>query len=314
MEYLCVDRGSDRCPCILMEAGQCYTCTMIQKGKCDCTSLWQGVCPYTEYLQRNKRVMPETKVKKIKIYRVKSYSPTLSVLTLEAPLAYGLKCREMGAFLMLKWKEWFVPISVLRVVENYESQTSYIDLGVNATGPKTIGLLKNAIIGEDIEVKGPFFSGLINRDIFDKRADSIVVAKGMAVMPLINMKGNLENPLVENKIWLDETKLPAKFIAEYFNGLDFEEVNLEDGIFDIAESLKEIYGYGFARGIRPNLLVMTSPYYFGKILKMTGFDKNKIIAPNHSNMCCGEGYCGSCSYTDIDGITVRQCKCIDMPL
>ena len=46
MEYKCVDRGSARCPCALMEAGQCYTCTMSRKGKCDCSVDWQGVCPY----------------------------------------------------------------------------------------------------------------------------------------------------------------------------------------------------------------------------------------------------------------------------
>ena len=52
MEYRCVDRGSLRCPCTLMEAGQCYTCTMSREGKCDCSESWQGVCPYNEFLQR----------------------------------------------------------------------------------------------------------------------------------------------------------------------------------------------------------------------------------------------------------------------
>ena len=55
MKYKCADRGSLRCPCVLMEAGQCYACAMAREGKCDCSEDWQGVCPYNEYLQNGKR-------------------------------------------------------------------------------------------------------------------------------------------------------------------------------------------------------------------------------------------------------------------
>ena len=87
-------------------------------------------------------------------------------------------------------------------------------------------------------------------------------------------------------------------------------MDLETESFEVAESIKEAYGYGFVDEKRPNLLLMVSPYYVERILKLTGLSKNRMITPNHSNMCCGEGCCGSCSYTDKDGITVRMCKCI----
>ena len=317
MEYICVDRGGERCPCILMEAGQCYMCNMIRSGKCSCASLWQGVCPYTEYLQRNKKVTKEVVPKNLKIAHIKSYSPTLSVITLESTLAFGLKCEEMGAFLMVQWKDWFIPISVLRVTADFENQLSYIDLAVNASGPKTIGLLKKAIIGEKVVVKGPFYSGLINKESFDKTANTIILAKGIAATPLANMKkyligsentlNNTKNKLMEFK--LDRSKLPNDFITEYLSDFDFEDVDLESESFEIAESMKEAYGYSYVGEKRPNLLLMVSPYYVEKILKLTGLNRNRMITPNHSNMCCGEGYCGSCSYTDKDGITVRMCKC-----
>ncbi len=310
MEYICADRGSARCPCILMEAGQCYTCSMIQKGKCDCSSLWQGVCPYTEYLQRNKRAVPETQVKRFKLCRTKSFSPTLSVLTLETPLGFGLKCKEMGAFLMVEWKRWFIPISVLRVTEDFKRQLSYVELAVNATGPKTIGLLKKSIIGQDITIKGPFYSGLLNKNRFKRDAMNIVVAKGVALMPLINIKEKISSKSACFKV--DDKKLSQEFLEEYLGDIQYEKVDLESGMFEVSEDIKEAFGYCYAGNQRPNLFIMTSPHYVESLLKMTGFNRENVITPNHSNMCCGEGYCGSCSDTDKEGVVVRRCKCIDI--
>lgn len=309
MDYYCVDRGSERCPCILMEAGQCYSCSMIRMGKCDCGSLWQGVCPYTEYLQRNKKALPEIKVRGFKVSCIKSYSPTLSVLTVETPLAFALKCKEMGAFLMVGWKNWFIPLSVLKVFKDLENQVGYVDIAVNATGPKTIGLLKKSIIGDELQIKGPFYSGLVNKEGFKKDANSLVVARGIAAMPLVNIKDELKRNLVSVKI--DPGKLTEEFLDYYFEDIDYEIVDLENDFFEVTESVKEDYGYNYKEHQKPNLFLMTSPYYVEKFIKLTGFNKKNIIIPNHSNMCCGEGYCGSCSSTDLDGVTVRKCKCID---
>lgn len=306
----CVDIGSDRCPCVLMESGQCYICNMIKGDKCDCGSLWQGVCPYNEYLQRGKSVVRESTPKKFKVYKTKSYSPTLTVLTLEVPIAYGVKCREMGAFLMLEWNGWFVPISVLHVKLDYKVQRAYIDLAVNASGPKTIGLLRMAMVGQEIMVKGPFYSGVLGREKFKSKEHSIILAKGIAVMPLINVKDLLKCGKVD--FYLDSSKLPEEFLDKYLKDIEYVCVNLETDMFDISESLKEKYGYSFAKeGINPNLFFMMSPYYVENLLRLTSFEESRIIRPNHSNMCCGEGICGSCSYVDKQRETIKRCKCID---
>ena len=310
MDYICVDRGSDRCPCILMEAGQCYTCNMIQKGKCDCGSLWQGVCPYTEYIQRNKKAVLPNKPREATICKIKSYSPTLTVMTLEVPLPYGIRCKELGAFLMIRWKEWFLPISVLKVDVDYKGQRSFVDLAINATGPKTIGLLKESVIGGGAIIKGPFYSGVLGREMFDKRADSIVIAKGLSVMPLINIKEMLLASKL--KIQLDNRKLPEEFLEEYLKGIEYRSIDLDGDAFEVAETLKEEYGYSYGtKRKRPNIFLMVSPYYVEKILKLTSLSKSNLIIPNHSNMCCGEGYCGSCSHNDEEGRTVRGCKCLN---
>lgn len=309
MGYNCVDLGSDKCPCVLMEAGQCYSCNMIRKGKCDCNGLWQGVCPYTEYMLRNKKAKGPMIERRCVIFGVKSFSPDLTVVTLETPIGFGLKCKEMGAFLMLKWKSWFVPISVIRVVEDFGNQISYVEVAIRATGPKTIGLLKSTMVGNDLVVKGPFFSGLVNKDRYDKNAKSIVVAKGIAIMPLINVKRMLGGKITAFK--LDRNKLPTEFLNEYLGDMEYSTVDLEKESFEVSEELKELYGYSYEENRKPNLFMMVSPYYEEKLLKLTGFGKGMIIAPNHSNMCCGEGYCGSCSWMNRDGVTVRRCKCID---
>lgn len=310
MEYTCVDLGSDRCPCILMEAGHCYTCKMISKGKCDCGSLWQGVCPYTEYLQRNKNIMQPVRIRNFDIIGIKSYSPELSVLTIDTPMGFGLKCKDLGTFLMIRWKDWFIPISVLRVTDDYLEQRCYIDVGINATGPKTIGLLKEAMIGGQVAVKGPFNGGLINKSLFSRAAESIIVAKGIAIMPVINAKGLLSERSLDFVI--DTSKLPEEFLMEYLGDVKFRRVNLEKDCFEVAEELKENYGYCYREKNKPNLFFMVSPYYLEKLLNLTGFSKSAVIMPNHSNMCCGEGFCGSCSFVDQSGKTVKKCKCIDV--
>lgn len=310
MEYVCVDRGSDRCPCILMESGQCYSCEMIAKGVCSCGENWKGNCPYTEYLQQNKKISPQLKERTFKICQIKSFSPTLSVITLKVPLAYGMKCKELGTFLMIKWKEWFLPISVLSVEMDYEEKLGYLSLAVNASGPKTIGVLKQAVIGESLTVKGPFFSGVINKEKFKENALSIVIAKGMAVMPLINIKEKLGKNLLSFK--LDKSKLPEEFLAQYLSDVDYDLVDFSEEIYEVAEGVREDYGYCYSgENVRPNLFLMVSPYFEEKLLRLISFDSKSVITPNHSNLCCGEGVCGSCSCVDKDGKVVKACKCTE---
>lgn len=310
MEYVCVDRGSDRCPCILMESGQCYSCEMVSKGVCSCRENWKGTCPYTEYLQQNKKISPKLKERTFIICQIKSFSPTLSVITLKVPMAYGMKCKELGAFLMIKWKDWFLPISVLSVEMDYEEKQGYLSLAVNASGPKTIGVLKQAVIGESMTVKGPFFSGILNKEKFKGNALSIVIAKGMAVMPLINIKEKIGKNLLSFK--LDKSKLPEEFLEHYLSDVDYDLVDFSEEIYDVAEGVREDYGYCYSgETVRPNLFLMVSPYFEEKLLRLTSFDSKSIITPNHSNLCCGEGVCGSCAYVDRDGKVVKACKCTE---
>ncbi|MCI8348427.1 MAG: hypothetical protein HFE74_03195 [Firmicutes bacterium] len=305
MSYICADRGTDKCPCSLMEIGQCYTCSMIKTGKCDCISEWQGVCPYTEYMQNGALAVKTIKTRQFDVKSVEDFSEALKVITLDVPMGFALECNKPGTFLMIEAGDYKIPLSVM---ESKTSKDSYVKLAVYLTGPKTFALDKEVEKGSKVNVSGPFLNGLINVEKFDDRKLSLVVAKGIAMMPLLNQKNIIGNGLV--RMYMDDTKLTKEFIDKYVSQLEYSRVDMETDLEEIVKSILADCEYCKNNtGKNPNIFLMVSPYYKDIIINKCGFDENDIIAPNHANMCCGEGICGACSYTDKDGVTVRRCKC-----
>ena len=114
MEYRCVDVGTEKCPCILMEAGQCYTCRMCRDGVCACGESWRGSCPYTTWLQQGGCTQEAPRVYKASILAVREYAPHLSVVTLSVPRGLAQRCRTLGAYIIVESLGWQIPLSVLR--------------------------------------------------------------------------------------------------------------------------------------------------------------------------------------------------------
>ena len=114
MEYRCVDVGSEKCPCILMEAGQCYTCRMCRDGVCACGESWRGSCPYTTWLQQGGCAQEAPRVSEASILAVREYAPHLSVVTLSVPRGLAQRCRTLGAYIIVESLGWQIPLSVLR--------------------------------------------------------------------------------------------------------------------------------------------------------------------------------------------------------
>ena len=114
MEYRCVDVGSEKCPCILMEAGQCYTCRMCRDGVCACGESWRGSCPYTTWLQQGGCAQEAPRVSKASILAVREYASHLSVVTLSVPRGLAQRCRTLGAYIIVESLGWQIPLSVLR--------------------------------------------------------------------------------------------------------------------------------------------------------------------------------------------------------
>lgn len=114
MEYRCVDVGSEKCPCILMEAGQCYTCRMCRDGVCACGESWRGSCPYTTWLQQDGCAQEAPRVSEASILAVREYAPHLSVVTLSVPRGLAQHCRTLGTYIIVESLGWQIPLSVLR--------------------------------------------------------------------------------------------------------------------------------------------------------------------------------------------------------
>ncbi len=114
MEYRCVDVGSEKCPCVLMEAGQCYTCRMCRDGVCACGESWRGSCPYTTWLQQGGCAQEAPRVSEASILAVREYAPHLSVVTLSVPRGLAQHCRTLGAYIIVESLGWQIPLSVLR--------------------------------------------------------------------------------------------------------------------------------------------------------------------------------------------------------
>ena len=114
MEYRCVDVGSEKCPCILMEVGQCYTCRMCRDGVCACGESWRASCPYTTGLQQGGCAQEAPRVSEASILAVREYAPHLSVVTLSVPRGLAQRCRALGAYIIVESLGWQIPLSVLR--------------------------------------------------------------------------------------------------------------------------------------------------------------------------------------------------------
>ena len=309
MEYKCVDRGSARCPCALMEAGQCYTCTMSRKGKCDCSVDWQGVCPYNEFLQEGsvpaiKGGLPEEFA--AEVLEIRKYSEQLAVVRLGVGRGFARRCSLPGSFVMASVLGCRVPLSVLRTGWG---PGGWIETAVQPAGPKTKELLKSCLDrGEQNpgklsclwKISGPFEAGLLNRERLREGEPLTVITKGTAIAPFINIKeGFLKGMKV--KLLVDDDKLTEDFLADYLADCSWEKVSLTE---DEEKILAAIDG-------ADQVMLLASPYYTERFLGMRPERKGDIITANHANMCCGAGICGACSYTDKDGVTVRRCKCID---
>lgn len=317
MNYKCVDRGSARCPCALMEAGQCYTCTMSREGKCDCSIDWQGVCPYNEFLQGGrvpalKEGLPEESA--AEVLSIKKYSDQLVAVRLGVGRGFARRCRCPGSFVMASTLGCRVPLSVLRTGWNRDGNygQGWIEIAVQPAGPKTGELLKKDM-GNVWKIAGPFEAGLLNVERLNLEEPLTVIAKGTAIAPFINiMYAQSRDKAYRTRLLIDTDKLTDDFLEDYLG--NYTGINTESGSekplwerVSLAEDTVKVIS---AIDDSSQIMLLASPYYTEKYSGLRPGRKGDIITANHANMCCGAGICGACSFTDADGITVRRCKCV----
>ncbi|MBR5229489.1 MAG: hypothetical protein IKW01_01430 [Firmicutes bacterium] len=286
-----MDRGRERCPCILMEAGQCYTCTMSRIGKCSCNGSWQGTCPYNEFVQNGSKPVDGSNFFEAAVEGVTEYSDMLKVVRLKVSTGFAQKCREPGSYIMVKSLEYKVPLSVLRTAVKGGAGESFVELAIQPAGPKTKKLF---MPGKACwEIGGPLCAGLTNVEKLDFSRPVSVIGKGTAITPYINIGERLSG-----EIFVDDEKLGRGFLEKYLGDREYTKISLATELEKAAEIIDR----------SDQIIFLASPYYTEKILEMRPERKSDIITANHANICCGLGICGACSYTDKDGVTVRRCK------
>lgn len=304
MKYICVDRGTEKCPCHLMASGQCYTCTMAQTGECSCGEGhgWLGVCPYIEYIQQGERILISDRISQFDVLSKIQYPGGLFLIRLAVPRGFAEKCRIPGAYVMAEALGWRTPVSVLRT-----SGQSSVDFLVKAAGPKTQVLTLDTC--GTWKVSGPYYSGLLNLDAVmtapaqeEITSEILVIARGTAAAPLVNLMDCVQKNF---RLYIDDEMLPEPFMEEYFLGRPYQSVRLQNP--ETLEQMKRLLLQHLKTG--PAVLLV-SPYFAEKLTEsLTQAERRRIVLPNHANMCCAMGLCGACSYTDEDGATVRLCKC-----
>ncbi len=321
MEYRCVDRGSEKCPCHLTTAGQCYACKMLRTGECGCSAQWSGNCPYSELAMNAGVPKPLPRIIPAEIVRRKDYSGKLSVVRLEVPAGFAQQCHRLGSYIMAQAMGYMVPLSVLRSSYAVEKRKfvigprPYIEVAVQPAGLKTMQLANP--LSKFWSIQGPFYSGLQTAGKIDLTKPMLVIAKGTAIAPFLNVARLLagENPARIN-LFIDDDKVTGEFIADYVSGIGtrFNYIDLAKDM-DTALALLDMY---------EQIFFLASPYYTNQVIrKLRGKDKiikNRaeavrsigkcLVVANHANMCCGLGICGSCSHTDAEGVTVKKCKCM----
>lgn len=253
MEYRCVDVGTEKCPCILMEAGQCYTCRMCRDGVCACGESWRGSCPYTTWLQQGGRVQEAPRVYEASILSVREYAPYLSVVTLSVPRGLAQGCRALGTYIIVESLGWQIPLSVLRStytagtashttsagastaeaapntgdftsVRAASADVQYplanagtdlisafafppaidaagggqIEIAIQPIGPKSRALLQD--LTAPWRIRGPFYGGLtvLGRGALHPADPLLVIAKGTAIAPFINMLERFCRPGIQD--------------------------------------------------------------------------------------------------------------------
>ncbi len=302
MNYVCSDRGTEHCPCHLMETGQCYTCTMVQEGRCSCEDRagWQGTCPYSEHLQQGGMIRPDPwdQPAAFRILSKTSFAPDLAVIRVEASPGLVEQCRRAGTYLMAGAFGWRTPLSVLR------SESGFLEFLVKNAGVKTRYLMEAAERESVWYMNGPYYNGLPGSEQM-KELPELIIARGVAAAPLVHMLEGAAPPDYCIS-YLDDEGLPALFLQEYLEGMPYERVCLKED--ETQRNLRQLICRKTEAG--KAVLLLVSPYYADLLCSgLSVRQKLLVIRPNPANLCCAMGICGSCSHTDGDGVTVKLCKC-----
>lgn len=290
-EELCIDAGSENCPCMLAETGDCITCSRLQgKDCCDCN--WRGVCIYNEYIQNGKKLNNRRTNHKTKILKKIWYGDDLVVLVVQVSKGFALKASRPGSYVFLKQCDqsdyYSVPISVMRS----EPEKGAIHLAVKVVAGKTKEL---ADAEGGLEIRGVYRNGLLGvSGILTKKPQKVLcITKGIGFAPAANYNRWAYGKDTVDMI-IDPDKINQELVNDYLadcpvNSIRYMELSPD---FICPQDYDVV-------------LLLASDYFLRSIYIPEG----RKVCSNNFHMCCGEGICGACTMVDSNGKSHKMCKC-----
>lgn len=299
--FECIDVGSENCPCYLAETGDCMTCSRLAGlDYCDCK--WQGVCIYNEYMWNHQKAKNPREEIATKIVDKKILKGNIAVLILQSNKYLCQRFKYPGTFIFARnpmYKQIYdIPLSIMYV----DSEKDQIHIAVKIISAKTKALIESS---DELLIKGPYRNGIIGLKSLQNgdKGKILVICRNMGLAPAIKLADYYKNRKNIDVI-ADNFRLEEDFSKDYFEKLNILPINKnfknEKDLNDIKVLAKE--------GNYDSVVIFTSNKYiaiFEELLE----DKNDYAVLNNSNMCCGEGICGSCSYVNDDGEVIKMCKC-----
>ncbi|MEG0830325.1 MAG: hypothetical protein RSD88_08225 [Anaerovoracaceae bacterium] len=296
-EELCIDAGSENCPCLLAASGDCITCSRLQ-GKDCCECNWRGVCIYNEYMQNDKKINNKRENKRVPIIKRIWYGEDLVVLVVGVSKGFALKASLPGSYVFLKAggeKDCYsVPVSVMKS----EPEKGQIHLAVKVMAGKTKAL---ATANDELEMRGVYRNGILGISNVVKKESRRVLAitKGVGFAPAVAYNrwafGKDEVHFI-----IDQDKINQEFVNDYLIDIPAKSITYEDLSQGISGIKAEDYDV---------IMILASDYYIDSIKEKLSIPWSKLAYSNNYHMCCGEGICGACTMVDSRGESHKMCKC-----
>ncbi|MDD6793818.1 MAG: FAD-binding oxidoreductase, partial [Clostridiaceae bacterium] len=162
----CIDCGTEYCPCKLAESGECILCSQLH-GTCFCDCLnWKGVCVFQEFHNNGLKAKEGRKTYSCKITFVNEIEKDLLMIKFDAPHKLALDLVKPGSFIFIRTDEndfFDVPISIM----DSNADKNEVTIVIEVRGVKT-KKLKEAKVGSEIVIRGPYWNGVFGQDNINK--------------------------------------------------------------------------------------------------------------------------------------------------
>lgn len=293
----CSDAGSEYCPCVLSELGECIECSILRgENGCRCDGSGSCILAHGFRQQGKKRISRQVSVLN-SIVRPDG----VVLLDVHASPMLAAELSFPGSFVFVRGDEnpnFDIPLAVIRS----SVETSSVTLAYKIFGPKTKRLSQ---CRETVLIRGPYWNGIVGRRLIDqaRRRRCLLVAGGMSTSVLPNIVDTLLRR--RNRVTVVLGLPGSMFIRDFMPENDVRILQL--AFPDEKESLLALM-----KETAPELMFCGGEYpLLNMISGLVGQLEYapKLAYTRNRRMCCGEGICGSCVET-VDGVSIRTCKTV----